>query len=418
MPTLLRRSSPAKGASLLIAAISGRALAQSALRAGFTPLVADFFADTDTQDMAYACRKLKGRIERGLRGESLLRGLRALAELAPSPILGFVYGAGFEDRPELLTLVARSWKLLGNDAPTVKRLKAPEIFFAELDRLGIPHPLTASERPAEGAGWLAKKRGGAGGSHIVPSRLMKGAPDVYYQERVQGRAVSALFVSNGSRARVLGFSEQWTAPAPMRHWRYGGAVRPAALSSAMARQMASAVMQIARSFKIKGLASADFMVKDAEALLLEINPRPGATLDIFDCGAKPLLGLHLEALREGRLPLRALKFEDAMASAIVYAENGGAAPSSMVWPEWSADRPKSSERIDKNRPICTVWARRGTKGRAKHLAEERICKILSAFQSVSRGDKGEQKGRNRRSAPNRVAERQRQGGATRQSPHR
>jgi predicted ATP-grasp superfamily ATP-dependent carboligase len=418
MPTLLPRSSQAEGSSLLLAAISARALAQSARRAGFTPLVADFFADTDTQEAAHACRKLKGGIERGLRGESLLRALEALAELAPSPLLGFVYGAGFEDRTELLALIAKSWPLLGNHAATVKRLKAPEVFFAELDRLSIPHPLTASERPAKGAGWLAKKRGGAGGSHIVPSRLMKAAPDAYYQERVEGRAVSALFIGNGSGARVLGFSEQWTAPAPKRLWRYGGAVRPAALSPASARRMASAVMRIAQSFKIKGLASADFMVTDGDALLLEINPRPGATLDIFDCGATPLMRLHVEAVTEGKLPTSGLKFEGAMASAIVYADKGGAAPSGFVWPEWSADRPKSSERIDKNRPICTVWARGSTKARAKRLIKERICKILAGFQSVSRGEDGEQKGRNRRSAPNDVAERQRQGGATRQSSHR
>jgi len=418
MPTLLPRNSQAEGSSLLLAAISARALAQSALRAGFTPLVADFFADTDTQEAAHACRKLGGSMERGFSPESLLRALEALAKLAPSPLVGFVYGAGFEDRPELLTLIARRWPVLGNDAAVVERLKAPDAFFAELDRLGIPHPLTASERPAKGGGWLAKKRGGAGGSHIVPSRLGKGTPNVYYQERVEGRAVSALFVGNGSGARVLGFSEQWTAPAAKRLWRYGGAVRPADLSPASARRMTIAVRRIARSFKIKGLASADFLVEDEEALLLEINPRPGATLDIFDCGATPLLRLHLEAVSEGKLPPRALKFEDAMASAIVYAEHGGAAPSGFVWPAWSADRPKSSERIDKNRPICTVWARGSTKARTKRLIKERICKILAGFQSVSRGEDGEQKRRNRRSAPKDVAERQRQGGATRQSSHR
>ena len=418
MLTLLPRNSQADGPSLLLAAISGRSLAQSARRAGFTPLVADFFADTDTQEAAHACRKLKGGMNKGLQEQPLLRALEALAERAPSPILGFVYGAGFEDRPELLTLIARRWPVLGNDATTVKRLKAPEIFFAELDRLGIPHPLTASERPAKGGRWLAKRRGGAGGSHIVPSRLMKTAPDAYYQERVEGRSVSALFVGDGSGARVLGFSEQWTAPTPKSLWRYGGAVRPAALSPASAQRMAFAVMRIARSFKIKGLASADFMVRDGKVLLLEINPRPGATLDIFDCSATPLLRHHLEAVSEGKLPPRALKFEDAMASAIVYADKGGAAPSGFVWPEWSADRPKSSERIDKNRPICTVWARGSTKARAKRLIKERICKILAGFQSVSRGEDGEQKGRNRRSAPNDVAERQRQGGATRQSSHR
>ena len=360
------RNSQAEKPSLLIAAISARSLAQSARRAGFTPLVADFFADTDTQEAAHACRKLRG-IERGMQWQSLCRALDALAERAPSPIAGFVYGAGFEDRPELLRLIARRWKLLGNDADTVKRIKAPKMFFAALDRLGIGHPKTASKPPRNGAGWLAKKTGGAGGSHIVPSRLATSSPDRYFQQRVEGRAVSALFVGNGSFARVLGFSEQWTSPSPRSPWRYGGAVRPASLPEDLARRMASAVIGVARAFKIKGLASADFLVKDGEALLLEINPRPGATLDIFDCGATPLLSLHVSAVTEAKLPPRRLKLGDAMASAIVYAVSGGAAPPGFVWPEWSADRPKSSERIDKNRPICTVMARAGTRSRVGKL---------------------------------------------------
>ena len=180
-----------------------------------------------------------------------------------------------------------------------------------------------------------------------------------------GRAVSALFVANGLRARVLGFSEQWTAPTLRSPFRYGGAVRPASPTQSVARQMASAVTAIARSFAIVGLASADFLVDGKDALLLEINPRPGATLDIFDCGAKPLMRLHLEAIREKRLPGSGLKFDDAMASAIVYAPSRVSVPAGTVWPDWSADRPKSAERIDKNRPICTVWARGSTTSTGK-----------------------------------------------------
>jgi predicted ATP-grasp superfamily ATP-dependent carboligase len=414
----LRKSSQAEAPSLLIAAVSARSLAQAARRAGFVPLAVDFFADTDAQELAHACRKAGGKIERGFRPENLLRALEELAEQAPSPVLGLIYGAGFENRPELLRLIAKRWPVLGNEPSTVNRIKSPEIFFTELDRLGVPHPVTLTQRPPSAVGWLAKRHGGAGGSHIAPLRLAKRRADVYYQERVLGRAVSALFVGNGTEARVLGFSEQWTAPSSKSLWRYGGAVRPATLSSSVARRMTFAVAQVARAFHLKGLGSADFLVNGDDALLLEINPRPGATLDIFDCGAKPLLRLHLEAVREAKLPPRAFKFQDAMASAIVYAEHGGAAPPEMVWPAWTADRPKSSEWIDKNRPICTVWARSGTKAQAKRLIEERICKIKAGFLSVSRRDDGEQKRRNRRSARGDMAERQRPGGAARQGAHR
>jgi predicted ATP-grasp superfamily ATP-dependent carboligase len=414
----LPRSSQAEAGSLLIASVSGRQLAQAVRRAGFTPLVADFFADTDTQVAAYACRKLSGDIASGMRRQSLLPALRALAADAPSPILGLVYGAGFEDRPELLRLIAKAWPLLGNDAATVARLKAPETFFAELDRLGIPHPATASERPAKGAGWLAKREGGAGGSHVAPSRRKRDARSTYYQQRVDGCAVSALFIADGRRARVLGFSEQWTAPTPRSPFRYGGALRPACFMPSVARRMASAVSAVTRSFAILGLASADFLVYGKAALLLEINPRPGATLDIFDSVSKPLMRLHLEAIREGRLPRGRLKFDDAMASAIVYAPARICVLPGTAWPDWSADRPKSAERIDKNRPICTVWARGSTQARAKRLVEERICRILYGFQNVTRGEDVEQKRRNRRGASKGVAERQRHGGAARQSPDR
>jgi predicted ATP-grasp superfamily ATP-dependent carboligase len=358
-------------------------------------------------------------MKRGFLQKSLLRALEALAERAPSPVCGLVYGAGFEDRPELLRAIAKRWPVLGNDAATVKRIKAPAVFFPALARLGVPHPMTTMVRPTKSAGWLAKKIGGAGGGHIMPgSGPYRPRPGIYYQRRLAGAAVSALFVANGADARVLGFSEQWTSPSSKSLWRYGGAARPAELSQAVARKMESAARSVARRFKVRGLASADFLVEDGAAFLLEINPRAGATLDIFDFGATPLLRLHVEAVTAGTLPTAALKFDDAMASAIVYAKRASVTRPNMVWPDWTADRPKSSEWIDKYGPICTVLARAGTKTRAKRLIKERICKITNMFQTVSRGIDGEQNRRNRRLAPDRVGERQHQGGAARQSAHR
>jgi predicted ATP-grasp superfamily ATP-dependent carboligase len=415
----LPRNSPREGRSLLIASISARALAEAARRAGFTPLVADFFADADTQDAAHACRKLGG-LARGFRWRSLYPALCALAERAPSPVLGLVYGSGFEDRPELLRLISRRWPLIGTGAATVARVKSPEDFFATLDRLGIAHPPTQSAPPARGGRWLVKKRGGAGGSHIAPSRIGKAKPHIYFQEHAPGRAVSALFVANGAEARVLGFSEQWTSPLPARPWRYGGAVCPATLSPSLARKMATTVKKLARAYPIKGLASADFLLDGEEPLLLEINPRPGATLDIFDRGGQPLLSLHIEAARDGKLPSRALALQGAMASTIVYAARRGQSPSDGVWPAWVADRPKPSEWIDKSRPICTVSARAGTAAGARRLAESRKRKILQLFQATSTGDAGERHGKKSVSTKRgrSLDERQRQCGGPRQGAHR
>lgn len=346
-----------------------------------------------------------------MRWERLRPALEALAEVAPTPLMGLVYGAGFEDRAELLARIAARWPLIGNDEATVARLKDPISFFGTLDRLGIPHPATAIERPAAGAGWLAKVRGGSGGSHIAPSRLKEPGLNVYYQERVEGRAVSALFVADGKEARALGFSEQWAAPSGRSPWRYGGAARPAALPAGTEAAMTEAVEKAAGAFALGGLGSADFIVGDGMPLLLEINPRPGATLDIFDSDRAPLLRLHAEGVKGGLPPSR-LHLPEAMASATVFAPESLQIPAGMVWPEWAADRPKPAEWIDKSRPICTVLARAKTREHAKHLVEARISEVLTKIQKLM-GETCERDGRRENSASRGVAERQRQGGAAR-----
>src|SRR4029079_15964686 len=83
--------------------------------------------------------------------KALAPALEALAEAAPLPLLGVVYGSGFEDRPPLLAKIAERWPLLGNGPSVVERVKSPEVLFTELARLGIPHPRTVMDPAAEGS---------------------------------------------------------------------------------------------------------------------------------------------------------------------------------------------------------------------------------------------------------------------------
>ncbi len=381
---------------------SGRALAAATKRAGLEPLVVDFFADADTRRIAKACVQLAGDMRRGFSWKELAPALARLAAEAPSPPLGLVYGAGFEARPALLAKIAERFTLIGNDAATVAAVKDPERFFGTLAKLGIPHPRTTTDRP-RGQGWLAKRQGGAGGSHIrrlagcekthsATGKTVRRAgkrqeTGMYFQEIAPGRPVSALFVGNGEEARVLGFSEQWTAPRKRAAWRYGGAAQPADLPRHLATRLANDAERAAGALGLKGLGSADFLVDGEEALLLEINPRPGATLDIFDTEGAPLLHLHLQAVLEGLLPMAPLPLGEATAAAIVYAPAPTKVAPGMVWPDWTSDQPKPGERIDKDRPICTVWARSATKVEARHLIEERMAMILTACAGKNGGDR-------------------------------
>ena len=56
---------------------------------------------------------------------------------------------------------------------------------------------------------------------------------------------------------------------------------------------------LTRRAGLVGLCSADFIRGADGYQLIEINPRPGATLDIFDSAEAPLMEAHL-ARREGR----------------------------------------------------------------------------------------------------------------------
>ena len=62
----------------VIAAISGRALAAAARRAGYRPLVADFFCDTDTVALAERVGKLPGDLHSGIDGARIVAAYRVL----------------------------------------------------------------------------------------------------------------------------------------------------------------------------------------------------------------------------------------------------------------------------------------------------------------------------------------------------
>jgi uncharacterized protein len=157
----------AEGDSILIAAISGRALAQSARRGGYQPLVADFFGDQDTLQFAKDHVRLPGALARGIEEEELLRALETLA--ARHHPTGIICGSGFEDRPQLLGRIAERWRLFGNGAVIVAKVKDPTTLSAICAEAAIAVPDFCSEKPSPAAGWLAKRRGGSGGAHIKPA---------------------------------------------------------------------------------------------------------------------------------------------------------------------------------------------------------------------------------------------------------
>ncbi len=362
---------------VLIAAVSGRALAQAARRDGYIPLVADLFGDDDTRLAAEAVETLPGGLRHGIRRASLARALARLAN-GRAPI-GLVCGSGFESRPELLAWLARRYRLVGNPADVVRTVKNPLQLSELCQRADIPHP-EIRLHPAPAPGWLVKRIGGAGGAHVRPARPgRKLGARRYVQRRVSGMPVSALFVADGRACRMIGFSTQWVAPLKRRPFRYGGAARPALLSPAAEDDLTRSVKRLASEAGLVGLNSADFLVADQGLHLLEVNPRPGATVDVF---ATPgLFQLHVAACG-GKLPDALPALTGGAAAAIAYARRPICLAPGFPWPGWAADRQPAGVPVPAHAPLCTVRAEAADSEAARRLVEQRLDMILALAEEA------------------------------------
>jgi hypothetical protein len=170
---------------------------------------------------------------------------------------------------------------------TLARTKDPHTFFATLDALGIPHPEISLIAPRDPQGWLAKRIGGSGGAHVVPAEGMTTcAPDCYYQRRVAARAIGVSFLADGTRAFLIGCNEQWTAPGATASFRFGGVLQPAAIAANVAVRLRAVLDPLVRS-QARGSEQPRRADRARCFHVIELNPRPGAGLDISTAATRP-----------------------------------------------------------------------------------------------------------------------------------
>ena len=363
--------------AIIVVAYSARALASSAAHAGFAPLSIDVFGDDDMREVSLASVKLDGGLSDGLRLDKAAGAVERLVT-AYEPI-GLVYGAGFERQPEALAAIALKIRVFGNSAETLKRAKDPIALARICDTNSVRHPEVQFAPPDDPELWLVKRWGGAGGAHVAQAHgASRASPECYFQRRVAGRSISALFVASEKRAEIVGLSMQWTAPTPASPFRYGGAAGPVEIAPEQAGEIARAVAAMASGLDLVGLNSADFLVSDDAVWLVEINPRPGATLDVFDSHGDPLFARHVAAC-EGRLPPApsGLPFK---AAEIVYALHDIVVRGGENWPDWAVDRSAPGTRIGAGEPLCTALASGATLDLARKCVGERAQEIIALVQ--------------------------------------
>ncbi|TCT04713.1 ATP-grasp domain-containing protein [Aquabacter spiritensis] len=343
---------------LAVIALSARPLAASAARAGLAVLSLDLFADLDTCAHAARCVRVHKKNGYAFDGDDLIQ---ALASLSP-PGLPVVLGGGFEHDTALMSRVGVRNPILGNMAETVRVVKDPLALAALCGHLRIPFPEVTLDAPSgalSGAALLERRIGGWGGQHIrrrAPDETGPPQEGHYLQREVAGVPYSLLLLSNGREVRVVGASRQWTDPSDDQPFRFGGVAGPVALPHGHGAEILAAATKIATVCGLVGLVSFDLLLAPEAWWLLEVNPRPGASLEIFDVDPMPpLLALHLAACG-GKLPPSLPAPRDVSAAAILYADRQIIVPQGE-WPAEAKDRTAPGAVIPQGAPVCTIHAR-------------------------------------------------------------
>lgn len=318
-------------------------------------VVLDLFNDLDTGALALDSKAVAAR-GGGFDPDSLLK---AADMYCPAKgCQGLVYGSGFEASINLLGALAASRPLYGNAPGTVAAVKDPTRLYRQLEKLGIPYPQFSLDPPESKAGWLVKRLGACGGSHVLPAEDTAAAgTDCFYQRRLEGRVLSVLFVADGDDARVIGFNEQWVAAGcSAGGFAYGGAVSRPEVSSRLRKQVSQAVRELVRSTALRGLNGIDFIAREDEFYVLEVNPRPTATVDLWDAEFdEGLFAAHVLAC-DGKLLDVPADAGLSRAHAIVYAVRHTIIRRGVDWPIWCTDLPRTGQVIHVGQPICTIHA--------------------------------------------------------------
>ncbi|MDP9346434.1 MAG: ATP-grasp domain-containing protein [Actinomycetota bacterium] len=347
---------------ILLVSVSARMLAELATREGHDVFAVDRFGDLDLQRLCPSVSIMRDLGGRGGMEEMVDAAERIRAE-------SVIYGAGLENRPDLVARLAAGRTLLGCTPQTLRRVRDPAVLGASLRTAGLAYPRTFSAREAplradRARRWLRKPIRGGGGRGVREWRGGRAAGDVIVQERISGLPCSVAAVADGRSATLLGVSEQLIGRRALgaRGWKWCGNVVPPRLPAREQHALTDAAQAIcahlAAAFGLRGVFGVDLVWDGALSWVVEVNPRPVASLETIDAahGVRSFAA-HLEALA-GRLPAPGTADPPAAAGkAVLFATEDLRVPDTSGWAaNGIRDLPHPGEPIAAGRPICTLVA--------------------------------------------------------------
>lgn len=321
----MSRPSPAAGSvrpgsdrRIVILGASARALAESAVRAGWDVYAADLFGDLDLQAIATVAVPVVHVSSDTATGYpwSLCTAAAGFPQAA-----AWCYSGAIENHPDLIDAIARVRPLAGNPGDVVRRLRDPVPVAAAVNAAGLsfPETLTAAEGvPLDGT-FLIKPLASAGGrgirrwtTEVAADRVTTQATEhaiaprspCIWQRFVTGTPLSASYCFTRGSWRLLGvcrqlIGEPW-CHAGLFAWCGAVAMNDTGNRPDLERLVESLARLgevLAARFEPAGMIGVDLVVDAARRItVIEVNPRPTASMELFErSGAGTIAGSHLAA---------------------------------------------------------------------------------------------------------------------------
>jgi uncharacterized protein len=368
---------------VLLIGVSTRAAAESAARAGFAVTAIDAFADLDQYP--------------GIRAITPAGpfGPRAAVKIGRTVACTAVaYLSMFENYPDEVTAFAAGRTLWGNSADVLRRVRNPECVAAALSAAGMPvAALGGDDRRA----WLSKPLASGGGVDIRTWRpTMRASRTRYVQERIDGVPASVVFCAANRRAEIIGVSRQLVGLHQFgaEGFRYCGSILDPALAADFAEQLQGIVHVITESFDLAGVNGIDFIVRQGEAVPIEVNPRWCSSMELVERAyGLSVFGSHAAACQGQHLPgfdvIAASRGIPVFGKAIVFAREDVTIQDTRAWlrDQTVRDVPREGDRIAAGRPVCTVFATGTDPDECQSNLERRaaqVYELLTEWEKVRR----------------------------------
>ncbi len=343
---------------LLLIAPSTRAMAESAKRAGYDFISLDFFGDADQKEI---CENysLKHEFKEERCIENLFKHAQGLS------FTHVVYGSGFENHPELVAgfekrCTAQACTVLGNDSKTIEKVRNWNYFFKNLKKEGILYPETEAV-PLEKARELIKseekiiKPIKSGGGHLIYDKQNfepsgeELRSEVLVQQYIPGKPVSSTVIASKKECLFIGATEQLVG-TPFNKYKYTGNIAPL---EEKIKEIEEISYKIARIFKLIGSNGIDFIIKDSELYVLEVNPRISGSMEALERAHDVnIFDLHVKACLGENLDLKIKKPKKFWGKKILFAERNLRYKLKKL--DFIKDVPHYNEEINERDPVCTV----------------------------------------------------------------